>query len=225
MDELRVHVVDQALHVGALLGSHRARRRTGVLKFARLDGDLLQLGPLHQFFIVVPFGDDADGTHDAGVVGEDLAARRGNEIRSAGADRLDGSHNALLLFVTNAQHLAIDFLRSRRSATGRIHVNDDGLDRAVVAVLPQLLDYVLGSDDHAFQVDHANLVAKAAEGVFLLRADTEVNQREDGDQEEEESSSTEQYPEKKAGTRLIVHREEPSLAERSCRLSAVSLQL
>ena len=95
------------------------------------------------------------------------------------------------------------------------------------AVLPELLDDVLGSEDHAFQIDDADLVAEAAEAVFLLRADGEVDQREDGDEEEEESSSAEQDPEEHAGTRLIGHKGRAKFSRRGsgCQLSAVSSQL
>ena len=191
VNELRVHIVDQALHVHPLGGRHLARRRAGVLELARLQRDLLKFGPLQQFLIVVPLGDDADGAHDTGIVGEDLAGRRRDVIGPAGAYGLNGSHHRLLVLVADPQNLAIDFLGGRRSAAGRVHVDDDRLDGAVIGKLVQLLDDLLGIDDDAFQVDHADLVAKAAEAVFLLRADGEVDQGKDSDEEEEEGSSAE----------------------------------
>ena len=73
------------------------------------------------------------------------------------------------------------------------------------AELAQLLDNVLGIEDHAFQIDHTDLVAKAAEAILLLRANREVHQSKNRDQEEKESSSAKQYPKKYSGTRLIGH--------------------
>src|SRR5580704_5727870 len=93
-------------------------------------------------------------------------------------------------------------------------MQDDGLDGAVITILPQLLDYILGRNDYAFQVDHADLVAEAAEGILLLRAHAEINQRKDGDQEEEEGSSSEQHPKKQAGARLVGHIGKVSVAEK-----------
>ena len=53
----------------------------------------LKFGPLHQLFVVVPLGNDADGADDTGVVGKDLVGRGGHVIRAAGADGLDRGHH------------------------------------------------------------------------------------------------------------------------------------
>ena len=158
----------------------------------------LQLGPLQQFFVVVPLGNHADGAHDGGVVGKDLVGRRRDVVRAAGAHGFDGSHDALLLYVANAQDFAVDLFRCGRSAAGRVHMNDDGLDGAVVAKLAKLLDHVLGREDYAFQVNHGDLVAESREGIFLLRAHGEIHQRKHRQQKQEEGTATEQHPEKDA---------------------------
>src|SRR5271157_1324703 len=135
LDELSVHVVDQPLHVFALGGSHGPYRRAGVLEFAGLKHNGLELGPLQQFFVVVPLRDDADGTDNRGVVCKNLVGRRRNVVCAAGSYGLDGGHDALLLDVAYAQYLAINLLRCGRAAAGRIHMNDDGLDGAVIPIL------------------------------------------------------------------------------------------
>ena len=183
MNELSVHVVDQPLQVGALDGGYIASGRSRVLEFARLQSDGLQLGPLDQLFIVVPFSNDADGADDAGLIGKDFAGRRRHVIGAAGAHRLDGRHNRLLLLIANAQHLAINFFRSRRSPAGRVHMQNNGFYRAVVGKLLELLDSIFWTEDDPFQINYRDLVAEAAEACLLLRAHREVNQCEDGNEE------------------------------------------
>jgi len=69
-------------------------------------------------------------------------------------------------------------------------MNDDGLDGAVVTELAELLDGILGRHDHALEVNHGDLVAKSAEGIFLLGAYGEVHQRKNGEEEQKESTAS-----------------------------------
>src|ERR1019366_1551430 len=87
-------------------------------------------------------------------------------------------------------------------------MNNDGLDGAVVAELAELFDGLLGRRDHAFKVNHGNLCAESAEGVFLLGAHGEINQRENREKEQKESAAAKQYPEKYAGPRRFRHKRE-----------------
>ena len=85
-------------------------------------------------------------------------------------------------------------------------MNNDGLDGAVIAELAELFDHLLGRQDHAFEVNHGDLVAESAEGIFLLGAHGEIHQRKDGKEEQKECATTQKYPKKYAGARRFRHK-------------------
>ena len=118
-----------------------------------------------------------------------------------------------MFLVTHALDRAIDFLRRRDSSAGRIHAQNDGLDGIVVAKLLELRHYHPWINNDAFQVHHADLVAKAVQRrVLSARMQGQINQRKDRQHEEEENSSPNHDPEQSAGTTILSHNSEGSLA-------------
>ena len=87
-------------------------------------------------------------------------------------------------------------------------MQDDGLDGVVVGEFLELGDHRLGLDDHAFEVDDADLVAEAAEGlVSLSAAQAHVNKRKDGQHEEEKGAAADHDPQQSPGFSLFRHGE------------------
>src|SRR5271170_1306564 len=117
LDKLSEHIIDQRLHISLLGGSEVARGSAGILEFASLDYDTLQLGPLQQVAIVYPLRDHADRAHNAALVGIDLIRGRSHVIRAAGAHALDGNHDTFLFFLADPFHFAINLFRSSHAPT------------------------------------------------------------------------------------------------------------
>ena len=116
----------------------------------------------------------------------------------------------LFLLLANALHFAINLFRRRHASARRIHVQNDGLDRRIVAKLLQLPDDWLWRQNHAIEIDHADAVAKAAEpGFAAARVQRQIDQGKHGQHEEEKCSSANQNPEQCARTSF---RHEGSLA-------------
>jgi hypothetical protein len=157
VDELAVHVVDEGLEVGLLLGGHVAGGVAGVLELAGVDDDVLELGPAHEVAVVGPLHDDADGADDGGVVGVDLVAAAGDVVGAGGSDGLDRGDDLLVLLLADADDLVVDLLRGRGAAAGRVDVQDDGFDGGVVAELADLGVDLVGVEDDAVDVDDADL--------------------------------------------------------------------
>ena len=163
VDELAVHVVDDGLEVGLLLGSHLARRVAGVLEGSGVDDDALELGPFEQVAVVCPLHDDSDGADDGCVVGVDLVATAGDVVGTRSADGLDRGDDGLVLLVTNADDLVVDLLAGGGASAGGVDVQDDGLDGRVIAELADLGVEFVGVGDDAVDVDDAD--PGAAEAV------------------------------------------------------------
>jgi len=126
-----------------------------------VDDDIFQFGPLHQVAIVGPLHDDADGADDGGVVGVDLVATAGDVVCARGSDGFDGGDDLLLVFGTDADDLVINLLRGGGAPSGRVDVQDNGLDGGVVAELTELVVDLVGVEDDAGDVDDADLGADA----------------------------------------------------------------
>ena len=75
------------------------------------------------------------------------------------------------------KHFAVDLFRRSSSASGRIYVDDDGLDGTVVTKLAQLFDHILGRQDYTFKVHDGDLVTESRKGVLLLSARREIYKR------------------------------------------------
>src|SRR5664279_1205945 len=106
-------------------------------------------------------------------------------------------------------------------------MNNDGLDGTVVAELAELFDDLLGRCDHAFEVNHGDLVAESAEGIFLLGAHGEIHQRENCEKEQKERTTAKQYPEKYAGPwrfrhkrGLVYHRKTQAISNKQSAFSS-----
>ena len=161
LHKLAVHVIDQRLQVSALSGSHVTARVAGVFQRADLQHFGLELGPAQQVAVIDPLGNHSDRTNHAAIVGINLIGRRRNVVRPTGPHRADRRHDALMLFVAQAFHFPINLLRGGHAAAGRIHLQDNGFDRIVVSELLKLRHDNARIQDHAFQFDDSNLVAKA----------------------------------------------------------------
>ena len=85
-------------------------------------------------------------------------------------------------------------------------MNNDGLDRIVIGKLFELLDHGLRLDDHTFQVNHGNLVTKAAEFPSVAATHRHNHYRGNRKEKDKKYARTEQHPNPCAGFSSIVHR-------------------
>src|SRR6185503_20022720 len=205
LNKLTVHVVDQSLHVRAFFGSELAGGIAGVLELADFQQFRLELGPAHQVAVVDPLSNDANRTHHAAAIRIDLVGSRGDVVSAARANCLDRRDDVFLLLVANALDLAIDFFGRGHATAGRVHVDDDGLDRVVISQLAQLFHRFRGAEDDTVEIDDTDLIAEEAR-LLSTCMEGEKHQREHGQDKEEERSSSNQYPEPYARTSVVAHK-------------------
>src|ERR1700690_1745582 len=92
-------------------------------------------------------------------------------------------------------------------------MQNDGLDGIVVAKLLELRHHHPRIDDDTFQFHHADLVAEAVQRRFFPTCvQGQIHQRKHRQHEEEENSSPNHDPEQCAGTTILSHTSEGSLA-------------
>ncbi len=78
----------------------------------------------------------------------------------------------------------------------RIHVNNDRLDGIVVGKALELANHLIGIENHAVQINDADLVSEGVEPSLLSpRVDRNINQSEHGQHKEEKSASSDDNPE------------------------------
>ena len=77
----------------------------------------------------------------------------------------------------------------------------------------QLADDFVGIENHAVEIDDADLVAEGVEpGLLLVRVHRDIDQRKHGQHKEEESASSDYDPEPDARTCVFSHKVVSSLA-------------
>src|SRR5438876_11203885 len=90
-----------------------------------------------------------------------------------------------------------------------MYVQNDRFDGIVIAAFLELLDDRAGIDNDAFELDHTDLVAKAAQRASLAASvQREIHQREHCQHDEEKRSSSNDDPKPGARTTVIRHRRE-----------------
>src|SRR5205085_8903636 len=116
-------------------------------------------------------------------------------VAAARAYGLYGGDDALLVLLADALHRFIDLFRSGHAAARSVHVQHDGLDGIVFAKLLEFLRDGLRLNDHAFQIDNADLVAEGELGVLAVTVRSDDQEREYCNDEEKECATAEQQPE------------------------------
>src|SRR5581483_9829986 len=122
-----------------------------------------------------------------------------------------------MLFVANAFHFAINFFRGSHPAPRRVYVDNNRLDGIVIPKFFKFFNNCLRIEDHAFQINHADLVPKTVQpGTFIVTSmHGQINQGEYRQYKKKESSSPNQDPEPCAGTSIFRHKSGNSLASDS----------
>ena len=104
-------------------------------------------------------------------VRDDVVGRDGRVVAAGRRDGLHRDDDGPVRLLAEARDLAVELLRGRDAAAGRVDPHDDGLDvRGVVEALERLAEAVRG-EDHALEVDDADAAAeREAEPVRAGRA-------------------------------------------------------
>src|SRR5262249_2807349 len=85
LNELYVHVVNQALKILTFILSDRPRRRSSILELAGFENDIFQLRPLQQIRIVHPLCNHSDATHNSSRIRDNFVGCAGDIKSTRGA--------------------------------------------------------------------------------------------------------------------------------------------
>ncbi len=175
VDELAVHVVDEALEVGLFFRRQVVARVACVLQLAGVQDDGLELCPLQQIAILCPLHDDADGADDGGVVGVDTITGGGDVVGAAGSDGLNGGNDFFVLLAADAEDFVVQLLRYGGATARRVDVKNDGFYVIVVAKLAELRSQGVRGEQNAAHLDNANGVAASHGTACRIRAADAAN--------------------------------------------------